>query len=145
MSVSCGPLWTRGYTPRGHSRGGFGEPDLRVSDAERADVADRLSKHYADGRLDQVEFNERLDRAMRAKTRSDLGGLFDDLPVASGNDVAARQRRTRPRDHRLLFLVVVIAALSTVGHSWIRINPPWLVIALLAFVWVRYGRGHRRR
>jgi hypothetical protein len=145
MSVSCGPMWTRGYSPRGHGRGGYGQPDLRVSDAERTDVADRLSKHYADGRLDQVEFNERLDRAMRAKTRSDLGGLFDDLPVVEGTDVATRRRRAGPRDHRLLLVVVIILALSTVGHSWIRIDPPWLILALLAFVWMRYGTGHRRR
>ena len=46
--------------------------DLRISDAERAEVADLLSKHYGDGRLDQAEFNERLDQAMKAKTYSDL-------------------------------------------------------------------------
>ena len=53
---------------------------LRVSDAERNDVADKLSRHFADGRLDQAEFKERLDAAMSAKTQGDLAGLFDDLP-----------------------------------------------------------------
>jgi Domain of unknown function (DUF1707) len=57
-----------------------GWPDMRVSDADRAEVADRLAKHYSDGRLDQAEFDDRLDRAMRAKTRSDLKGLLADLP-----------------------------------------------------------------
>ena len=55
-------------------------PSMRVSDAERAEVADRLSKHYGDGRLDQAEFNERLDQAMRAKTRQDLDGLSRPSP-----------------------------------------------------------------
>ena len=49
---------------------------LRVSDAERNEVADRLSRHFADGRLDQAEFKERLDAAMSAKTQGDLAGLF---------------------------------------------------------------------
>ena len=53
---------------------------LRVSDAERNEVAELLSKHYGDGRLDAAEFQERLDRAMSAKTRADLSGLLADLP-----------------------------------------------------------------
>ena len=48
----------------------YGQPDLRVSDAERSEVADRLAEHYGEGRLDEAEFNERVDQAMRAKTRS---------------------------------------------------------------------------
>ena len=56
---------------------------LRVSDAERQAVADRLGEHFAEGRLDQDEFGERAGRAMTAKTRADLSGLFDDLPDLS--------------------------------------------------------------
>ena len=55
-------------------------PGMRISDADRAEMADHLSKHYGEGRLDQAEFNERLDRAMRAKTQSDLTWLLTDLP-----------------------------------------------------------------
>lgn len=62
-------------------------PDLnmRVSDAERAEVADRLASHFAEGRLDQAEFDERVSRAMAAKTVGDLRGLFDDLPDLPGD------------------------------------------------------------
>jgi hypothetical protein len=72
------------------------DPQLRVSDAERADVADRLSKHYSDGRLDQAEFNERLDQAMKAKTQSDLNGLFADLPATDDPGKEVRQRSAPP-------------------------------------------------
>ena len=75
MSASHGPAGMRGFAPRGRSN-----PHMRISDAERAEVTDRLSQHYSDGRLDQAEYNERLDRAMNAKTQSDLDGLFADLP-----------------------------------------------------------------
>lgn len=54
--------------------------DMRVGDAERSAVADRLARHYADGRLDEAEFNNRLDKAMRATTMADLTGLLSDLP-----------------------------------------------------------------
>ena len=43
--------------------------NIRVSDAERQAITDRLAVHYGDGRLDQAEFDERVGRAMNAKTR----------------------------------------------------------------------------
>ncbi|MGH9064887.1 MAG: DUF1707 domain-containing protein [Acidimicrobiales bacterium] len=55
---------------------------LRLSDAERNSVTEALSRHYTDGRLDGAELRDRLDGAMRAKTRADLGDLLDDLPEA---------------------------------------------------------------
>jgi hypothetical protein len=73
---------------------------MRVSDAERSQVADRLARHYADGRLDDAEFEARLDRAMRAKTRSDLIGLLADLPEKMpdiGPPVDPRRDRRRQR------------------------------------------------
>jgi len=53
---------------------------MRVGDAERSAIADRLAHHFSEGRLDRAEFNERLDRAMQAKTMADLTGLLADLP-----------------------------------------------------------------
>ena len=53
---------------------------MRVGDAERMAVADCLAKHFVDGRLSEAEFDERLDRAMRATTVADLTGLLSDLP-----------------------------------------------------------------
>ena len=76
---------------------------LRASDDERNAVADKLSRHYAEGRLDEVEFKNRLDTAMSATTRGDLNGLFDDLPRLSSEpppppprSVPARPRSARP-------------------------------------------------
>ena len=72
MSPSSTQQWTR--------RIRYSDQHMRVSDAERNAVAELLGQHYADGRLDQPEFDERVGRAMAAKTRGDLSGLFDDLP-----------------------------------------------------------------
>lgn len=63
-------------------RAGWPGSQMRVGDAERSAIADRLAKHFSDGRLDEAEFNDRLDRAMRAKTMADLTGLLSDLPDA---------------------------------------------------------------
>ena len=94
MPAPYNPPWGRGSSGR---RASQADPNMRVSHAERTEVADRLSKHYGDGRLDEEEFNERLDRAMKAKTQSDLDGLFDDLPEPElPRQVARPEPRPRP-------------------------------------------------
>jgi GntR family transcriptional regulator len=52
---------------------------LRVSNAEREAATGWLAEHFAAGRLDQAEFDDRVGRAMSARTRADLNGLFADL------------------------------------------------------------------
>ncbi|MFG2088360.1 MULTISPECIES: DUF1707 and DUF4870 domain-containing protein [unclassified Spirillospora] len=56
--------------------------DLRVSDAEREPVIERLQDAYAEGRIDHDEFDLRMHLAMTAKTRNDLGALTRDLAPA---------------------------------------------------------------
>jgi uncharacterized protein DUF1707 len=54
--------------------------EIRVSDAEREAAAAELREHFASGRLDQEELDERLARVFAAKTRGDLNAVFTDLP-----------------------------------------------------------------
>jgi Domain of unknown function (DUF1707) len=77
---------------------------MRVSDADRAVVADRLARHFGDGRLDKAEFDHRLDRALRAKTRADLIALLSDLPEGLGpiGDEPGKSRSQRRRERELL-------------------------------------------
>jgi Domain of unknown function (DUF1707) len=49
---------TRGLVPR--FRYGYTDQHIRVSDAERTEMADRLAAHFAEGRLNQAEFDERV-------------------------------------------------------------------------------------
>ena len=68
-------------------------------------IADRLARHFSDGRLDQAEFEDRLDRAMRAKTRADLIGLLSDLPeglTGPPDRDLQRSRGQRRRERELL-------------------------------------------
>lgn len=133
-------------------------PYMRVSDAERGEVADALKRHCADGRLDSAEFEARIDRTLRSKTRADLEGLLDDLPDLNPGRAAARRpdgyeprRPSAPVAHRPLWWTVLIvgvvfmAAISTISviadatrpHvTW----PLFLLVALL--IW---GRGHQHR
>jgi hypothetical protein len=63
-------------------------PALRASDADRDRVIDLLRAAVADGRLDPVEFDERLDAALAARTIDALTPLTTDLIAAQGSDGA---------------------------------------------------------
>jgi hypothetical protein len=116
---------------------------LRASDADREAVAGQLHKAAVEGRLEPHELEERMHRALRARTYGDLRRLVADLP-------SGRPRRSRSTGgtlaivaFRLALAVLVVAAVVTVAvvmAAW------WLLWALL---WMtmrgrRYGWARPR-
>jgi hypothetical protein len=67
---------------------------VRVSDAERGRVADRLARAHGEGRLTLAEYDERVRAAHGAVVRDDLAPLLGDLPA----DDAARPVASAPVD-----------------------------------------------
>lgn len=146
-------------------------PYLRVSDAERQQVADILKKHAGDGRLDEAEFEARLDRTLRAKTRADLAGLLDDLPDLNAPQDAGpwpgpygygQVRRNpgpyhpgsyrpgppaRPFVWTLITIGLVIfgfvATLSAIANVG-RPHFAWIIVLIAVVVLWRRGHGYRR-
>jgi len=55
---------------------------IRASDGERDQVVALLQRDFADGRLTQVELEERVGAALAARTRDQLRALTADLPGA---------------------------------------------------------------
>jgi Flp pilus assembly protein TadB len=166
MPAPSSPPWSPGSAGSGYRRHfRYGNGDLRASDAERADVADRLSRHYQDGRLDQAEFNERLDRAMNAKTRADFNGLFADLPdlpdpTDQAGQAGKKGQSSRPpfnpgrvqqRHARrnsvsyIVFLAFVALVTYIVAHTLMHSVFLWLVVTAAAFLWLRSEHMRRRR
>jgi Domain of unknown function (DUF1707) len=152
MSPSSTQQWTR--------RIRYADQNIRVSDAERSAVADQLGAHYADGRLDQAEFDERITQTMSAKTRGDLAGLFDDLPDlgpagapgtagqgAPGGPAVPYPRRRRGGIFRPLILLAIVIVLAST--SWHAMNTfsffavPWFAIAVIALIAVIATRRRR--
>ena len=150
MPTTPSQQWTR--------RIRYSDQHIRVSDADRNAVAERLAAHYGDGRLDQAEFDERVSRAMSAKTLGDLDGLFDDLPDpeptgASGTGgqngpaVPYRLRRRGPA-RPVLMVALVIALMIAVGHTIAAIYIPWFWVAVIVgaiAVVTRSSRTHHDR
>jgi len=127
------------------------DPSLRVGDAERNEVAEALSQHFSDGRLDQAELKERLDQAMTAKTGADLTGLLSDLPPLPGQQSPPVPRHRRGTG---AWLVLGLAFLALVTVPW-RAGPwlpwmwfprvPWVLLGIVAFVLWRRSRRRRWR
>lgn len=57
--------------------------DYRISDAERQQATDALSSHFAAGRLNVTEYDNRLAAVADAKLKSEITYLFTDLPTAT--------------------------------------------------------------
>lgn len=53
---------------------------MRIGDAEREQLADRLRRAHDAGQIDLDEFDQRVQQAYRARVRSDLDALVRDLP-----------------------------------------------------------------
>jgi Domain of unknown function (DUF1707) len=132
-------------------------PAVRVGDAERNSAAEALGEHFAAGRLDTAELDERLKLAYAARTYADLEPLFTDLPAprpfaprppAPPVSAASRSSRAagRPGDWRqpgwrrpppvsLIPLLIVFAIVFT---ALVHFPPFFLFFAL--WMWPRWGR-----
>ena len=113
---------------------------MRASDDERNAVADKLSRHYAEGRLDEVEFKNRLDTAMSATTRGDLNGLFDDLPRCPASRRLRRRGTAASCPGSSSWSLVAIAAGATMPFYPLY-HVPWFLFAVVGLLPVAPGRA----
>ena len=72
----------------------MGPGDLRVSDVEREQVQQFLSRAMVAGLLTPAEYSDRAAAALAARVRRDLEGLLDDLPGASLHAVGCCEAAT---------------------------------------------------
>ena len=79
----------------------MGTPDprsIRIGNVEREQAVQALGDHFAQGRLDPHEFEERTTAAYTARTAADLDVLFDDLPRPGNHPAVQRaEAPTVPR------------------------------------------------
>jgi len=138
--------------------GDFKRGAIRVSDAERDQAVAELSEHYQAGRLTLEEFDDRSSQALRARTGSDLGALFTDLPKGAAPSVLApagstvadvpagpvRQRPGGPFTARTIIacvIAVTIVANVAGGLGAHHFSFGWLVpVVILSCVFLRLSR-----
>jgi hypothetical protein len=94
-------------------------PPVRVSDADRDRVLRSLREGVVDGRLSEDTFLGRVEAALRARRRSELARLVDDLP----------SRRSR-RSHAARFVSTISSATRRLGYAWRAPRLPCLWLPL---------------
>src|SRR5262245_35358598 len=126
------------------------EDQLRVGDTERHKAATALGEHFATGRLDQQEFDERVQAAYAARTRVDLRRLFLDLPEPAPFrapapparvDVptpATRQGPWQPRRFPVFLPVLPLLFVALIAASFATRLP--LFPLFFIFMWLGWGR-----
>src|SRR5229473_2635485 len=114
----------------GHGRAATGYGHMRSSQADRERAIDVLKAAFAEGRLDQDEYTERVDRVYASRTYADLAMLTGDLPAGPLGTLAPRtvslperlpppstpvSARARPGPPFILVLVVVLLVVTMAG------------------------------
>lgn len=61
--------------------------ELRIGHAERERAVEQLKTAFTEGRLEQVELEERVGQVVAARTQDDLRPLLADLPVPAAAEV----------------------------------------------------------
>ena len=69
-------------------------PELRASDADRDRAVMQLREHTAAGRLTLEEFSERSEKALAARTTTELEELARDLPASTASSARRTTRFT---------------------------------------------------
>jgi hypothetical protein len=117
--------------------------NVRIGDTERDDAARALGEHFAVGRLDRGEYDERMDAVFAAKTWGDLTPVFRDLPSPAlrvPQPASQPMRRPHRSRHRLPFLplLLLLIGVSVLAGTW------WVFwLGLAAVLLVRRSRHSR--
>jgi hypothetical protein len=142
--------------------------NIRISDAERERVVERLREHYAEGRLTADELDERVTAALSAKTYGDLRGLMTDLPepetvgagapplagpggwqtppwFAGGRPVTVYRRGPRILPLVLIALIVAIAVPGAGFVAFAFIKLALLFVLIMCITGIIAGARFRRR
>ena len=116
---------------------------LRIGDAERDRAIAELGDHFAAGRLNTEEFEQRVDEAIKARFNDDLEPLFVDLPRTP--EPSMEPRSNQRSDAYLAWspvlwfapMLMVCAVVAAV-----LLTAPWLV---WMFLWLFLITGFFRR
>jgi Flp pilus assembly protein TadB len=131
---------------------------LRASDADREGIVERLHKAATEGRIAAEELEERVARALKARTYADLDRTVADLPAPRSRRQPSRRGvpawalstvRTYP-----MLLVFVIPVLAVTIAMILAATIIWCVLTIVILMlggrsrmvrppWIHYGYTRR--
>ncbi|HZX03964.1 DUF1707 domain-containing protein [Kribbella sp.] len=117
---------------------------VRIGDVERDQAVAMLSEHFVAGRLTQEEFEERSERATKARYADEFEQLFDELP-RSGQlqpvQAVPPTLRRRPTPPPAFLMIAPFLMIGLVIGS-VALTAPWL---LWGVFWIVMLSGISRR
>ena len=120
--------------------------NLRASDEDRERIADRLRRATAEGRIHAHELEERLAKALRARTYGELDAVVSDLPA---DRIAKRERNgvsewVRPAVALAIAIPVALVAVAIVMAVALFVLSGVFAVWMLWVVlgWWMFGRHH---
>jgi Flp pilus assembly protein TadB len=118
---------------------------LRIGDAEREAAISSLTSHFAEGRLTQVEHEERTELALNARTGRDLDVLFADLPRRSDETGAIRRPSRGLRFEWIAAPIFAAIAIGVVIFVILNLLPIFALFALAILASrLLFGARYRR-
>ncbi len=115
-----------------------------------------LQEHHATGRLDAIEFNDRMEKVLRARFQGEIDGLFNDLPDPRPNppttpysqpaplpsvtqpsmygEVAASSERHEDPWYAQWWMILVAVGITVISRG----NAGPLVLMMAIWLWVIY-------
>jgi Domain of unknown function (DUF1707) len=135
--------------------------NIRISDADRERVTSRLREHYAEGRLNAEELDERISATLTAKTFGELRPITADLPEPGPVGpqpgqlppqfpppayAYRRGPRLLPVAMLFLFLLFILGSGGWVFFAFLKFALlAWLILCLTGiFTAARFRRRDRR-
>jgi hypothetical protein len=109
--------------------------EQRASDSERDEIIDLLRTAAGEGRIDHDELDERVARALTARTYRELNATIQDIPRSRGARTPVTRgrvggwavRAVRNEPWLLLFVVPVLAMTLALA---VTVAMMWMVVAL---------------
>lgn len=87
-------------------------PEVRLSDAEREAIIDRLKLAQDEGRLDLHEYEDRVGQVYAAKVSSEISAVLHGLPAIT------RKRRRRVRSDKSAPVAVPVEPIAANSRRW---------------------------
>jgi hypothetical protein len=114
---------------------------LRASDSDRDQIVDRLHKAATEGRIAAEELEERVSRALKARTYDELDSTVSDLPGPSGRTPARGGARVLTGSWMLatvranpILLLLAIPVLAVTAAVLVAATITWLVLMCVFMV-----------
>ena len=118
---------------------------ILASDSDRERVAERLRQAATEGRILAHELEERLARALRARTYGELDLLVADLPRSVSPTGRRSTALSLARSHPVAAVVVLVTLTLAIciAAAVVAFSGIWMLFVFIAFA--RFGpwsRGH---